>query len=180
MSEPRIWSDEPEVVRFLERARALAPAPELVVELGSYAMHDHDPRVLWPAATRWIGVDCRPGPLVDAVGIAHEVLAGMKDRPDLVLSVSALEHDPYWSTTLLAAVASLRPGGLLAATWAGPGWEPHEPDATPEPGWYRNVEVGEAVKAVSGPGLASVEAWYEMRTMQPPVPRAYLLVRASR
>lgn len=176
-----MWHDEPEVVRFLEAAHWVIPEPGLVVELGSYRMHDHDPRPLWPGAA-WVGVDAREGPGVEAVGLAHEVLGRMMgpmpttgwpwlslppgSRP-LVLSVSALEHDPHWAATLEAArrYAVLR-GGVVAVTCAGQDWEPHELDCAPGGAWYGNRTSAEIAAALHE-GARRVVEWDSLRTCAP-------------
>jgi len=132
----------PDVRAYLiESLAAFGSTPLRVAELGSYVMHGHDPRVLFPGS-EYVGVDARQGPGVDVVGIAHE-WSRWAPPVDCVLSLQALEHDPHWTETLEGAVCLLRRGGLLVVTCAGPGWVTHDTDASPEPGWYRNVSAEE-------------------------------------
>lgn len=97
--------------------------------------------------SRYVGVDCIPGPCVDVVCLAHEYHS---DEPfDVVISCEAFEHDPYLEKTLRNALAMLRPGGLFVATAAGPARAEHgtgKPDTPiaelygPSATYYRNVD----------------------------------------
>lgn len=166
-----MWHDEPEVVSFLAEARRACAAPAVVVELGSYQMHDHDPRGRWPAA-QWFGIDARPGPGVDLVGLAHEAIwriPAWHGGDVVVLSVSALEHDPHWRATLGAARDLARAqGGIVAVTCAGPGWEPHELECAPGGPWYENRTSGEIADVLLADGGADrCTAWDSLRSCAP-------------
>lgn len=184
-----VWHDEPEVLRFLAAVAAANPYPSRVVELGAHRMHDHDPRPTFPDAG-WTGVDWRDGPGVFVVGLAHEVVTSryigkllVPVDVDVVLSISALEHDPHWALTVAAAVALVRPGGLVAVTCAGPGWEEHERDCAPGGPYYRNVDCEEVASTIRLAAVArclrvsAIRSWYEERTCAPHWPRTCVLAR---
>lgn len=185
---PSHWHDEPEVVDFLREVRRAIPGPRWVVEVGSYAMHDHDARAWWASEPsgysrpRWTGVDARPGPGVDLVGLAHEVMPALNGGPHcwpvLVLSVSALEHDPHWRETL-AAMAGLasRYGGVAAVSCAGPGWGEHERDCAPGGDWYENRSTEDLASALDVLGCERVTTWTTQRSCHPHWPRVNALAR---
>lgn len=168
LNAAQVWGDEPEVVRFLSAVATVAGRVETVIELGAYRMHCHDPTPTWPDAS-WIGVDWRAGPGVTHVGIVHEIGPTLP-QVDVVLSLSALEHDPHWSETLAAAVALAKVGGLVAMSCAGRGFPAHEEDCAPGGPYYRNVTGEEAAEVVSLAaerlGLrAEITIWEERRTV---------------
>lgn len=209
MQKPSVWNDEPEVVHFLEvtiqayeraRGRLREPGvPKRIVEVGSQAMHDHDPRQFFKqydlyGRAEYVGVDYHAGPGVDLIGLAHEVvwhnehdqhvrkpelptsrqLSHLGRRTaDIVLSISALEHDPFWEQTLGAMMQLVKPGGIVAVTCAGPGWEQHELECSPDQGHYRNVSTDEIVNFLSAQvgldlQLYTVMGWYERRSRYEP------------
>jgi len=85
----------PDVDLFIRTAVSKTFRPKSILELGSFAMHDHNPRPLFPGA-QYVGIDARPGPGVDLVGLAHDVEELLPGQSfDMVLSLQALEHDPY-------------------------------------------------------------------------------------
>lgn len=193
MSSGKLWSDEPEVMEFLEQVLERQPNPAKVLELGSYAMHDHDPRPLFPGST-YVGVDWRAGPGVDVVERTSNRAALLRQIGarswDLVLSISALEHDPEWYDTLWTAVNAAKVDGLIAVTCAGPGWEPHELDCAPphkEGLCYQNRSLSEIVGQISSAAhftrpIAYVEelrAYYSRRTVYPHWRRANVIAQLS-
>lgn len=140
----------PSVDKFIRRALRDSGSQvrgSRVVEFGSLTMHDHDPRPLFAGYAEYVGVDQQPGRGVDVVSLAHEFDG---DGFDFALSLQALEHDPYWEQTLRAMVRAIRPDGLVIVTCAGPDWQPHELDCSPEPGYYRNIDAGEMLTGLRG------------------------------
>lgn len=93
-----------------------------VIEFGAYningTVRDHI------AATDYVGVDQHPGPMVDVVSLAHEVVFP-DESFDVVVSASMLEHDPHWEKSLARMVSLLKPDGLLTLTWGGALNGPH-------------------------------------------------------
>jgi hypothetical protein len=137
---PTAWDDEPHVQIFLDKLRLMSYRRDLaepldIIEFGSLSIHGHDPRPWFKNLSgfrSYTGVDWRSGPGVDLVGLAHEFCTFEHFRRyRIVLSVSALEHDPFWSRTIETMVRCTAPGGVIAITCAGPGWAQHELDCAP-------------------------------------------------
>lgn len=163
-----------EILSFLDRVARRLPTNLDVIEVASMVMHGSPREALQHHARSYVGIDWRPGPGVDVVGLAHEALRG-RDA-DLVVWCQAVEHDPWWRETLRASVEALSArGGWLVATWAGPGYPEHELDtAPPDPenpsrAYYapRSVEEVEAVLRTCVPHerLELVETCYERGTL---------------
>lgn len=85
-----------------------------ILEFGSYningTIRDH-----FKDSKKYIGIDWRPGPCVDLVGLANEVKFDFKSKA--VLSASMLEHDPFWRDSLDNMINCLKPDGILVLTW---------------------------------------------------------------
>lgn len=117
-----------------------------VLEIGSRNING-SARELF-SKSRYVGLDCAPGPDVDVVCLAHEYHAEPGSF-DVVLSIEAFEHDPYAYSTISRMVQLLRPGGLFFATCASVGRPEHGTDRQgeeiygPDPGFYRNVTMGQ-------------------------------------
>ncbi|SCX59335.1 methyltransferase domain-containing protein [Variovorax sp. EL159] len=83
-----------------------------VVELGSQningSLRDHA-----PASASYLGLDTAPGAGVDRVVVPGATLPLPDGCADVVVTSSALEHDPCFWETFLEMVRLLRPGGLL-------------------------------------------------------------------
>ena len=84
--EVRDWFGE------LRRQYLEAFVCDSVLECGSYNVNG-SVRGLF-AACEYVGLDWRPGPGVDVVGLVHEYQPGR--RFDTVVSTEMLEHDPHW------------------------------------------------------------------------------------
>jgi ubiquinone/menaquinone biosynthesis C-methylase UbiE len=124
-----------------------------VLEVGSYNINgtarDHF------CEGEYVGVDWRPGPGVDVVGLAHELdFAG--ESFDVVLSAETLEHDFYWRETLAAMYRLLRPGGLFLVTVASFNFPFHHPECSSRPGYYHNLMPDELMPVLEGLGLQPV------------------------
>ncbi|KQW56461.1 methyltransferase domain-containing protein [Variovorax sp. Root411] len=83
-----------------------------VVELGSQDVNG-SLRAHAPATASYIGLDAVAGPGVDRVVAQGEPLPLADACADVVVTSSALEHDPCFWETFLELVRLLRPGGLL-------------------------------------------------------------------
>lgn len=139
-----------EILDFLEKTRAanrLNTPVHRVVEIGAYDINGSAREVFGAVASEYVGVDHRPGPGVDVVSLAH---AYAPAKPfDVALCCQVLEHDPYWSATLIHLCWLVRAGGIVVVTCAGPGYPHHELDTSP--GYdagaaehhYRNVSAAE-------------------------------------
>lgn len=144
-----------EILDFLaESILVLRPRPgemghrPRVVELGSYDLNGSAREVYGPIASKYVGVDHRPGPGVDVVALAHRY-AG--PPVDVALCCQVLEHDPYWPLTVAHMVWLVRDGGWVVVTCAGPGYIEHELETSPgyDPDdaqhHYRGVSHGEVL-----------------------------------
>ena len=141
----------------------VAAYPELfrgkrVLDVGSRDVNGNN-RYLFEDC-RYIGIDISEGPNVDFVCPAML----MTGTYDVIISTSALEHDPLWKETLLACVKMLVPGGPLLITAAGPGWPEHGTTWTsvgdwdmtrqthemykPFVDWYHNIDIPEFEEAL--------------------------------
>lgn len=169
-----MWIEEPEVVTFLQAVVAMGPFAE-IVELGSYAMHDHDARPLFPGA-RYVGVDNRAGPGVDVQALAHRYARDHKRTADLVLSISALEHDPHWTQTVWGAVDLLRPDGIVALSYPIEDWGEHETDCAPDGVYYANPDP-EKIMELLALQCEIVAEWTSLRSCLPQWPRHNVIAR---
>ena len=113
---PQAYSFVRRVVRELNLSRAR------ILEFGSYNVNG-SVRRLFQNAPEYIGVDIRPGPDVDVVADAAAI-DGLGEF-DIVVSCEVLEHTEEPECIIDAAYRSLKPGGLLILTAAGPDREPH-------------------------------------------------------
>lgn len=126
--------------RFPERFRGTA-----VLEVGALNVNG-TVRDLF-ADGRYVGLDCRPGPGVDVVALAHEY-AAPDGAFDVVCALETFEHDPHAPATIRNMLRVLRPGGLFFMTCAGEGRPEHGTSRTgpvfgPAADFYRNVSLGE-------------------------------------
>lgn len=119
------------VLDFVKRSTRKLPAGARVLDVGALDINGSAREVLTDVA-EYIGVDLHPGPGVDIVGDAHNLvdLLGPWDPDggfDIVLCLEMLEHDdaPWLTAAQLAAV--VRPGGLVLITARGNGFPEHNP-----------------------------------------------------
>lgn len=130
--------------RFCDEVRSRFPAffqNTHVLEVGSLIVNGSIRDAF--ANCRYVGLDCRPGPGVDAVGLAHEFI-GSDDEFDVVCALETFEHDPFAPRSIANMLRLLRPGGLFFMTCAGEGRAEHGTRRTgaefgPHPEFYRNV-----------------------------------------
>ena len=92
-----------------------------VLDIGSLDINGNN-RFLFENS-KYLGLDIGLGPNVDIVCRGHE----FKDSAgfDIIISTECLEHDEFWSYTLINAIRLLRPNGLLVFTSATPDREEH-------------------------------------------------------
>lgn len=98
-----------------------------VIDVGSLDINGNN-RYLF-TFSNYTGVDIVDGKNVDIVGMAKDVLPGMK-KADIVISTEMLEHDKTWDESLKAMYNAVKPGGLLIITAAGTGRREHGTTAT--------------------------------------------------
>lgn len=149
-----------QVEEFLARHRDRFFDEASVIEVGSYNVNGSARQLVGERAGYWLGIDRLPGPGVDLVGAAAEVLGRYKMRCDVIVSTEALEHDPDWDFTTRAMCWALRRGGTLVLTCAGPGRVPHAADGSggPRPGeYYGNVDPDALRAVLEDEGMDCVE-----------------------
>lgn len=128
-----------------------------VLEVGSLnvngSVRDH-----FDDVDTYIGLDWRPGPLVDVVSLAQDMDF---DEPfNTIISCSMLEHDPYWDASLAHMVKFLRDDGGLFLSWGASRCAPHELHTAPD-GKYHALPAGKVLKLVDELGLYVHEFQYE-------------------
>lgn len=111
--------------QFFERLSRRLPQyfnSAVVVEIGSLNING----TLRPLfhECQYTGVDLEPGPCVDVCSLSYDYKHHGRS-PDIVISSNALEHDRYRELTLGSMVRLVRPGGLVAISAAGPGFQIH-------------------------------------------------------
>jgi SAM-dependent methyltransferase len=142
------------VFRFVE-ARALASdvAGKKVLEVGSLDVNGSVREIietLGPAG--YIGVDIRPGPKVDRLCAASELVAAFGvESFDLVVSTEMLEHAEDWRGAVSNMKQVLAPGGLLLITTRSPGFPKHD-----HPGDYWRFTRQDALEIFSDMGELEV------------------------
>jgi SAM-dependent methyltransferase len=136
-------------------ARHATADPVDVLEIGSCDVNG-SVRPLFPAATRYHGLDIVAGPGVDEVADAADWHA--PGAFDVVVSTEVLEHAPRWRDVVRNAWEALRPGGVLVLTCAT---EPR-PAHSAIDGWevragehYANVEPDEVLELLAHLGCRS-------------------------
>jgi SAM-dependent methyltransferase len=136
----------PEVIGFLTALKQRRP--ELfkgrILEAGSMDVNGN-PRGFFAGATEYVGLDWRPGPGVDAVGLIHDWNGRPDGHFDVVLSTETLEHDPYWQKSIGGMVRLVRKGGSIIITCAGPGRGVHYIETSPTGSYYENRTIVEVM-----------------------------------
>lgn len=84
---------------------------QMIVELGSYNVNG-TLRDFSPNEAVYLGLDLEAGPGVD-ICVQGQLLPLPTDFADLVVSSSALEHDPFFWETFMELTRILKPGGFL-------------------------------------------------------------------
>ena len=146
-----------EAMAFLtETIEALDSLPgKCVLEIGSYDVNG-SARVLFPPDTDYVGIDRLAGP-----GVNWQIDARWFDGHggfDIVITTETLEHEANPQKIIDCAWRSLRPGGLLIITTAGPGREPHGDHGGPvTEGMCFGIMEPEALKEMLRPGWCEVK-----------------------
>jgi len=121
-------------------------AGKKVLEVGSLDVNG-SPRgmieLLAPAS--YIGVDMRPGPKVDQICNASELVVTFGvESFEVVVSTEMLEHVEDWRGAISNMKRVLAPGGLLLLTTRSPGFPLHD-----HPGDYRRFTKQDALEIFS-------------------------------
>jgi SAM-dependent methyltransferase len=95
-----------------------------VIEVGAYDVNGSvRPYVESLAPSSYLGVDIAPGPRVDRVLDARELVGQLGgDSADIVITTEMLEHVRDWHTVVTNLKAVLRPGGYLLVTTRSAGF----------------------------------------------------------
>lgn len=99
----------------------------IVLEFGSHDINGSVRKYFFNC--EYTGLDWRAGPGVDVVSLMHEYDTG--ERYDVIVTTSAIEHDPYWKKSLERCVDILKVGGSLILTCGGPSYEEHCVETAP-------------------------------------------------
>lgn len=148
----------PAAALFLARCHIPHPAPT-VYEVGA-ANHNGRSRDYLPAIpARWVGYDLLPGDGVQVVGDAADTLANVPPC-DVMVSTEVLEHCAHWVRLLHRMCATVKPGGHLVVTCAGPGREPHGANGGPvlPDEHYGNVSLDDVTAVVAIHGFTPIIA----------------------
>ena len=132
--------------------------PVSVLDIGGRNING-TPRILFPNANPYTVLDIAPG---DGVDIVADAATWDPDRRyDVVVCCEVFEHTDVWPAILRTAYRALVRGGLLIATMAGPGREPHSAvDGGPHlygGEHYTNVELSELHDALVAAGFRRIE-----------------------
>lgn len=95
----------------------------------------------------YIGIDWREGPCVDIVSLVHHYHP--TDKFEIVISTEMLEHDPFWTSSLLRMTNLLIEGGHLFLTFGGRSRAEHEVDTSPVKGYYRGLSSYEVYRRIA-------------------------------
>ena len=110
-----------------------------ILEVGAFNVNG-SVKPFFTEAASYVGVDMRPGPGVDAVMNAQNLIFP-DQKFDWVISTEMLEHDAAFWKSMKEMGRVLKPKGYLLITARGNGFPPHDfpadywrfmPDAVPE------------------------------------------------
>lgn len=118
----------PSVMAWVNSTLSLADIKDrTVLEVGSYNVNGTvRPIVEARDPASYLGVDQTPGPNVDKVVLATDLVDIFgAESFDVVISTEMLEHAEDWRACLWAMAEVLVPGGLLVLTTRSPGFPFH-------------------------------------------------------
>lgn len=128
-----------------------------VIEFGSYNING-SVKSHFDTPSKYVGVDWRPGPGVDLVSFAHELVCD--DKFDVVISASMLEHDPYWKKSILRMLEVLSHDGILLLSWGSALNAEHEHDTACD-GQFHALPAGQVLKLLADEAIYVHEFIYE-------------------
>jgi SAM-dependent methyltransferase len=98
-----------------------------VLEVGSYDANGSPRSILETLGPKsYLGVDIRPGPGVDLICGAEDLINALESRVfDLVVSTEMVEHVRDWRLVVINLKALVAPGGILVITTRSIGFEYH-------------------------------------------------------
>jgi SAM-dependent methyltransferase len=117
-----------ECVRFVEETVKPDDVKDRdVIEIGSYDVNGSvRPYLEGLGPASYVGVDINPGPGVDVVCNAEELVERFgTERFDLVVSTELLEHVRDWRAVISTMKRIVRPGGLIVITTRSQGFPIH-------------------------------------------------------
>ena len=118
-----------------------------VLECGAHFIST-DVKQYFSDIVEYVGVDWRAGENVNRVCLIHDY----KDKPDgyfdTVISISLIEHDPYWKKSIKRMLDLLSFGGTLILTYPGPRNAPHLTDTSPKEGYYKSIPMQEIIEFI--------------------------------
>ena len=135
--------------------------PSRVIEFGSYNINGSIRGTF--ECEEYVGVDWRPGPLVDVVSLAHEY--DSDEAFDTVVSASMLEHDPYWEKSIPNMLDHLTEDGILILTWGAALNVEHCLEEAPD-GEFHPLQVGRVMDLLDQHGMYIHEVQYEQIFME--------------
>lgn len=133
------------ILDFLKRNLNVSEtAGKTVLEVGSYDVNGSPRTVVMPLNPgSYVGLDGAPGPGVDVVGDAGELVSKFgRERFDIVISTEMLEHLREWKPAITEMKRVLKPGGILFVTTRSPGFMYH---AYPVDKWRYTTEDFRAI-----------------------------------
>ena len=155
-----------EVTSFFEELKGKFPdlfQLKHVLEYGSYDINGGIKKYF--TRCEYTGVDWREGPGVDIVSLMHEFEKTLwfKRMWDVIVTTSAIEHDPYWKESLTRCMEILKDGGSLIVTCGGPEYEEHCLDTSPPPPVFSQIRYYKGIDAEEIKGhLSTLTAFSEI------------------
>lgn len=144
-----------EALEFVKTCKAKMPSAfveQVVHEIGSLNVNG-TVRDLFERCD-YTGFDLMEGEGVDIARNYSLVQVAELNRPTVIISTEALEHDERWQDTLRAMAGNLKPAGVLILTCATNDRPKHgtaDTDAGSSPAtpnYYRNIMVSDLVKGL--------------------------------
>lgn len=131
---------------------------DTILEVGSYDINGSVKTICSSISKEYIGVDWRPGPNVDVVSLAHNMVFDHKFKA--VLSASMLEHDPYYEKSIITMCRLVRSDGFLALSWGGALNAKHFCAEAPD-GKFHALPVGKVLDILIQEGFTVVVLVYD-------------------
>ena len=103
---------------FAEQLTAVEVAGKRILDVGAYDVNGSLRTVLQPLnPAAYIGIDMRPGPGVDVICAAENLIETFGPHSfDIIVSSSTLEHVRHWRAAITNIKTVCKPGGLILIT----------------------------------------------------------------